>query len=246
MREKLRRQRLKESLSTLTDSKRKQLVDNIRSKCRDRVKKFREKKQLIQSDPKITSSGHTKLSNIVQENRNLAECKSVQFQNSYNTKSALAKATSKLRVMLPRSPSKRKAIIARLLNSLDDDTREEVSLNKTKMKKGGRKGIASKLSEEIIHFYERDDISRMSPNTKDARFYRNPTTGESEMKQKRYLVLTLKQAYEKFAMENAGEFRLKQCFPTRFFIKFQDRFHFDCGLVHAKRRFFLICRKIPR
>lgn len=206
-REKFRRQRVKESLNKLSESKRKKLVDNSRSKCRERVRKFREKSKQANQQILTTESGNEKPSKSAQ--KNIFSSQREFLQSSYKTEGALAKATTKLRKAvrksLPKSPSKQDAVLEKYFNSLDPKIREKIVQNKTKLNKGGKKGIGKELSEEINQFYERDDVSRVSANTKDARFYKNHTTGEKEMKQKRFLLLTLEQAYNKFLVENAGK-----------------------------------------
>lgn len=199
--EKSRRQRVKESLKKMTECKQKKFVENTRLRCLERVRKHRAKAKQLNPPQEKTSSGDDKLSQL--NNSVLHQLQGVQ--SSYKTESAKAKATTKFRKGLPNSPSKQKAVIENFFNSLDDDTREEILFKKKKMNKGGKKGIGTELSEQIKQFYDRDDVSRMSPNTKDSRFYRNPTTGEKELKQKRYLILTLQQAYDKFLIENSGE-----------------------------------------
>lgn len=205
--EKLRRQQVKESLNKLSESKRKKLVENARSKCRERVRKFREKSKQANQQIQTTESRTNIPANPVQTK--LFSSQRAFLQSSYKTEGALAKATTKLskavRKSLPKSPSKQDAVLEKFVNSLDDKIREKIINNKTKLNKGGKKGIDKELSEDINQFYERDDVSRVSANTKDARFYKNHTTGEKEMKQKRFLVLTLEQAYNKFLVENAGK-----------------------------------------
>lgn len=191
-------------MTKMTESKRTQVVTETRLKCRERVRKFREKKKQQPGNIELQSSVNEK-----PEKQKSYQHRSVHLKTSYKTDSALAKATTKLRKVLPSSPSKQKAVIAKLLHSFNDDVRDEIILNKTILKKGGEQSIDSDLFEEITRFYERDDISRMSPNTKDSRYYRNSKTGEKELKQKRYLVVTLKQAYDRFLIEHAGEFRPK-------------------------------------
>lgn len=197
---------MKESLTKLTVSRRKQLVSDARLKCLERVKKFREKKKQTQSQQDIKLPDPV-IPPLKEELPKSSKRKSVQFQHSYKTEASLAKAFTKQRKILPKSPGKQKAVIGKLFYSLDEGAQQEIINNKTKLIKGGKKGIDSELMEKILYFYERDDVSRMSPNAKDSRFYYHPATGEKVIKQKRHLVVTLKQAHDKFLIENAGEYR---------------------------------------
>lgn len=130
--------------------------------------------------------------------------KSIDFPHSYKTQSALSKAVAKTRKTLPSSPSKRKAVLARLLRSFsEEDQRDIIGNTKSKGIKTN-KGLSSTLVKEIRLFYERDDISRISPNVKDLRKFENPDTGEMEAKQIRYLSYKLSEVYLQFLDDVKG------------------------------------------
>lgn len=65
------------------------------------------------------------------------------------------------------------------------------------------------LSQDLINkvqaFYERDDISRMSPNVKHSRKFLNPATGKKEIRQLRHLMFRLSEVYNLFIAENMVE-----------------------------------------
>lgn len=213
--EKLRRQRLKYSLAKLPERKRNKLVAEDRLKSRERVKKCREKKREAELHAGVAQdiepSKSISSASIKPEALKLSSGTSVRFQNSYRTEGALVKAASKVRKMIPSSPSKKKAVIAKLFYSLNDDDQKEIIQNKTSLNKGGAKGIDSTLKQQILEFYEKDDVSRMSPNVKDTKYFRNPTTGEKELKQKRHMIVTLQEAYDAFKEDNSGEVFFVKC-----------------------------------
>ncbi len=209
--EKLRRQRVKESLNKMTKSKAKKFIDTARLKCLDRVRKHREKAKQMNSLSERISCGPSKLTSSTPSSARKDQHHQRSVQSHYNTDSALAKATTKFRKGLPKSLGKQMAVIEKFFDSLDDEKRQQILFKKKTMNKGGKKGIGKELSDRITQFYERDDVSRISPNTKDARFYRNASTGEKELRQKRYMILTLQQAYDKFLIENAGEPSVSFC-----------------------------------
>ncbi|KAJ6640217.1 hypothetical protein Bhyg_12967, partial [Pseudolycoriella hygida] len=60
------------------------------------------------------------------------------------------------------------------------------------------KAVSSSVIETVQAFYERDDISRISPNVKDYRKFVNSQTGEKEYKQMRFLTYKLSDVYELF------------------------------------------------
>ncbi len=132
--------------------------------------------------------------------------KSIDFPHSYKTQSALSKAVAKTRKTLPSSPSKRKAVLARLLRSFSEEDQRDI-IGNTKSKGKGiktNKGLSSTLVKDIRLFYERDDISRISPNVKDLRKFENPDTGEMEPKQIRYLNYKLSEVYLQFLDDVKG------------------------------------------
>ncbi len=107
-------------------------------------------------------------------------------QESYRTKSAARKATTKTRKSLPLSSSKRNHILHRIVHSLDS-TDQEIFNKKPVEKRNNGKGLNSELIVAVHKFYEDDEISHMSPNVKDCRFSKNPSTGEKEIVQIRHL-----------------------------------------------------------
>lgn len=207
--EKARRQRLKNSISKLTVSKQNQVLRYNRLKCRERVKKCRTKKKQSSVPSQMINSNKT-INDSNERNGSKSQHTSIQFSHSFKTYGALAKAVTKTRKTLPSSPTKRTAVIAKLVYSLDDKNQLMIFSNKTTMKRGGNSGLSPELIEKIQLFYQRDDVSRMSPNVKDIRNFVDPITGLKELKQTRHLIITLKQAYELFDKESSGE--LDYCF----------------------------------
>lgn len=184
------RQRRKDSLNKMTEKQKKPIVENVRLKSLERVRKHRIKKSMSQPEvPFIVSS---------------SEEPPVR-KKGYKTDGALSKATTKFRKGLPASPTKKLDVIEKFYNSLDGGTLRNLGIDLLKPKRNsGSKGISLMLTEDIIQFYERDDVSRTSPNVKDCRFYLNKQSGKQELKQKRHLVVTLAQAYDKFLIHYAG------------------------------------------
>lgn len=118
-------------------------------------------------------------------------------EKAYRTAGALSKALAKLKRALPSTSAKKKEVLSKLLRTFDDKERMEIVENKPVTVKPAR-GISQSVIEMVQSFYERDDISRMSPNTKDCRKFVNPATGCKEMKQIRYLTYKLDDVYNMF------------------------------------------------
>lgn len=118
----------------------------------------------------------------------------------YRTESALNKAVAKTKKALPASPSKVKAVVTKLLHSFDDKDKQYIVHNGHIPKKSS-KGLSSAVISSVIKYYERDDVSRMSPNTKDTRFFKNPANGTKELKTIRHLTRKLDKVYNMFIQE---------------------------------------------
>lgn len=173
-------------------------------KCRERVEKCRAKKKQS-SESQMFNDSSEAIGDSIEQDTSKSQHTSIQFSHSFKTYGALAKAVTKTRKTLPKSPSKKTAVIAKLVYSLDEKNQLIIFNNKTTMKRGGNKGVSAELVDKIELFYQRDDVSRMSPNVKDTRNFVDPKTSQKELKQIRHLVVTLKQAYDLFDKENSGE-----------------------------------------
>lgn len=118
-------------------------------------------------------------------------------EESYKTSSALTKAVAKVKRALPSTSAKKKEVVAKLLLSFDVKDRQEIVSNKA-IEAKPTKGVSSNVVELVQCFYERDDISRMSPNMRDCRKFVDPVTGANEVKQIRYLMHKLSDVYSMF------------------------------------------------
>lgn len=62
--------------------------------------------------------------------------------------------------------------------------------------------IPCNIVQQVVDFYQRDDVSRQAPGIKDKKSVKNPQTGKRESVQKRHLVMTVKEALQIFCREN--------------------------------------------
>lgn len=175
-----------------------------------------QKQPVLASNPPTTENCQNQLlptpsiencnSQLVQRNNQPLVSKYINFQHTYKTQSALSKAVAKTKKSLPSSPSKRKAVVAKLLRAFDDGEQRDVIGDKKSEKKKTNIGLSSTLVKDIKLFYERDDISRISPNVKDVRKFVNSDTGDKEERQIRHLAYKLSEVYLKFLDEFKGMF----------------------------------------
>lgn len=118
-------------------------------------------------------------------------------ETGYKTASARSKAFSKLKRALPSTSAKKKELVSKLLRSFDPDERMEIVHGKPDETKAS-KGTSPSVIEMVQAFYERDEVSRMSPNVKDCRKFINDATGCKEVKQIRHLQHKLEDVYNMF------------------------------------------------
>lgn len=136
---------------------------------------------------------------------------------AFRTNSALYKAIAKAKSALPKTLEKQKAVIIAIFNGLSENTQMKIVLNNSTLKSPTGKFLLYKVSkickilmndytlagkklskqviDEVVAFYERDNVSRMSPNVNDARKFTNISTGKKEVKQIRHLLYPLKEVY---------------------------------------------------
>lgn len=176
-----RRRKAKIGLTKIGKTMRDHIVKEQQRKCRERVAKHRQRKN---------------------EN-NLAKfafnIQSTATDDAYNTPSAESKALAKIIRAFPSTSGKKKILLSKLFHSLDESVQLEIVLHKNSFKRPV-KAISQDLAVQVRSFYERDDISRVSPNAKDVRYF-DGQCGKKELKQIRHLMYRLSEVYALFIAE---------------------------------------------
>lgn len=129
---------------------------------------------------------------------------------SYKTSSALSKAVGKIRKSMPKTVRKTKQAVGKYLKSLEPTDLHDIMVDVGTIKPKKSRGLSSSDIDLVQSFYERDDISRMSPNVKDCRKFVDPISGAKEYKQLRFLMYKLVDVYDMFdkhVQEGKTEFR---------------------------------------
>lgn len=175
-------------------------MEEERVKNRKRVQKHRQAKK--NGTENVTAVDINRNENA---NRQPLSKTAFDFAHSYKTTSAIRKAYTKTNKTLPPSPSKRKVIVTKLYRSFEEEDRRDMYGDNRPIVKERQSGFSPSLIGAIENFYERDDISRISPNVKDVKSFRNPSTGEKELRQLRHLLFTLEEVYKKFVDEYKRE-----------------------------------------
>ena len=103
----------------------------------------------------------------------------------YKNSSSIGKAVERAREALPKSPTKRKAVIRRLAVG-NEPTQHEVD---TESKYAPEHKVPADVSDAVKKFYEQPDTSWMSPGKKDLVIIK---TGKRKDKvQKSFLIMTI-------------------------------------------------------
>lgn len=180
--------------------------ENLREKWKnDKQQQRQRKKNQLQNDdenmienelPKTNSDGST-----------------------FNTKSALYKAMSKVESALPKDQGKAEEVLRGVLK------RRNVEENEPKIPKKIIKRGYEKLSSTIVEFFECDEISKQLPGMKDC------VSSNGEKAQKRIMMMSMEQALgvfkEMFPEQNCSYSKLCKERPKHV-IKFMEIKHETC------------------
>lgn len=164
------REKKKADEKNMSVTLRKRLEDERRDAVRERVRLCRERKRLAQGEMFSQNSE----------------------SNGYESKQSLGKAVSKVTRALPQSPRKRETEIRKIvaLNKISGASVQNSTMSKND----------SALDKAIREFYEKDDISRVSPKMRDVKQFRNEN-GEKILLPTRHMLLTLKECFARFRDE---------------------------------------------
>lgn len=110
---------------------------------------------------------------------------------------------------LPSSPSKKKAVLSKLISSLPENEQKDIFNFVSHKEIGQKPEFKSLICKEIEEFFTRDDISRVSPKTRDTKEYADLNSGEMVLLPLRHMVLTLKEAHAVFCEERRQEVKCK-------------------------------------
>lgn len=143
-----------------------------RLKVRDRVRACREKKKL---------------------NKNNVVCDSPM--GSYKCINTFAKAVKKVKNSLPETPLNKAAVIKKVIS---DVLGQDYNIKSTGYFKNKGPRLTMEGQKATKDFFYRDDVSRQAPGRKDFKTVRDPDTGVKSKKQKRTMVMTIREAFAYF------------------------------------------------
>ncbi|XP_067634704.1 uncharacterized protein [Eurosta solidaginis] len=163
------------------------VLEKRRENIRQRVQKFREKMR----------TGEKRSRSVLSDTQ----------LTGYNCSQTFGKAVRKAERALPQSPTKRKAVLTKIFSNVREANKMdmETSILPPQPQKKIHQNILM-LKKAIIAFYERDDISRVSPRVRDVKEYLSES-GEKILLPTRHMVLSCREACALFNEEqgNSGK-----------------------------------------
>lgn len=185
--EKCRLDRIKNGLELLPKAVREKTKRLNRAYNRKKVAECRQRKKIANANPDTRLSESTHSKQTVESHTN---------SGPYKTDSALSKAAAKLKRALPSTSEKKVAVVRKFLRCFSETEYQQIVC--VEKKPTSKRGIKPDVIDIVKSFYHRDDISRISPNVRDCRKFKDPITGMKELKQIRYLMYRLSDVYSLF------------------------------------------------
>lgn len=176
----------------------------FKQKERDRIAKYRKEKSANNQPVQERQSKPT----TKEQKRKWAETKRLQRERKsfkitipnqtplYKSKQSLFKAVNRVRQSLPQNDDRKKLVLKELFSQYYPEASK--MLNKSISQKTNI--LKQNLRKEINHqharnFYSRSDISYEAPGKSDVMFIKNANK-QKELRQKRYMVMTVGEAYD--------------------------------------------------
>ena len=122
-------------------------------------------------------------------------------KSTYKSVQSLAKAVNRTERALPVSPRRNKEIIRQLAVKHGVITK---SLAPLKSSKAHGNGLPDSTINNVVKFYQLDEINSTAPGKKDVFIIRS-SDGTKATIQKRYLVMTVREVYEQFKLSYPNE-----------------------------------------
>lgn len=169
--DKLRKRKVREKeKNELTKDKK--LLAEKRQKDKERQRLYREKKKVIQNGDQSELG-------------------------SYKSPRTLGKAVKRIKNSLPNSPTKKVAIIRKLVR---ENLSSELKKDIFNAKKTGPRKIQSDCLKRVNEFLQCNEISRQAPGKRNVKSVKDPVTGKRSLYQLRHMVMGIGEAYEEYKL----------------------------------------------
>lgn len=190
-----RRQKLKEEgkYEEYKENQRQQMK-KVRDKKKEEISKLKKRRQeAIRLEERRKTRERVAKHRLLKKERQRSQASPCV---TYKSACSSGKAIKRAKKALPKSPRK-KAYVVRKLFELIPGTKD---INETK-KHTNSLALSSETVDKVIEFYERDDISRMSPGLKDVTTVKR-IDGSKHKLQTRHLFSSIRETHALFCDEN--------------------------------------------
>lgn len=200
------RQRSHQTLAELSASKRVRVPKYCEEKRQPDRTGTSKMKQRISSSCVVTRKKTKKRPTVEVQPSPLASSSNEttsDWQSAFETEEEYNEALEKAERALPKSPGKRKQVLAALFYEMDEQSQKEMIQSfELKIR---QERVVSTLVEKVEQFYERDSISRLASQVDDLMTFTCRSASLIDLVRTRYLFHSLKKAYTLFIGDNAGE-----------------------------------------
>lgn len=180
--------------------KERERIKSIRSKEKDLLKgrpDILENKRKVETLRKQKQRERKRLAKL-EENSNSPDLGLPVELGSYKRPQSLGKAVNRVKKLLPDSPSKKQAVVRKLLS-------EFPNLMFTTNPRQPKSKLSDEVKQTVKDFYNRDDISYQAPGKRDTKSIKDPVTNKRINVQKRFLVMSVKEAYQQYINETGNQ-----------------------------------------
>ncbi|XP_071826403.1 uncharacterized protein [Apostichopus japonicus] len=178
--------------------------DHFRERHRNEAQKSRAKQKHLENTLSSTMKKIQQEARRVATRRRVAayrerrKTKEAMKKLPFSSAQAYAKATARVRDRLPETPHRRKTVCRNLCRSeLGDDIHPSTTTTAATPPTTNPRGLSDETVEVIQQFYQRDDISRQTPDRKDV-VNIWPKEGGQIKKQMRHLTSSIMETFALF------------------------------------------------
>lgn len=120
----------------------------------------------------------------------------------YKTKQSFFKAVNRVRRQLPKDNERKKVVLRELLKEFDPSTHQIIARIAANYRRSNvLREKQNSLCKKIESFYSSDEISYQTPGVSDVMVVKN-ANGKRATLQKRYVCMTLKEAYQEYRKDH--------------------------------------------
>lgn len=152
----------------------------------------------MKNNPELEVKHRKQNSSRQEKYRNRLGIAEENIKMGYSCKQTLGKALKKVENNFPDNEDKKKTIVTELVKNILPDFSLVPKIPTHS---------SSLIAKKVRNFLERDDISRQTAGKRDYISIKNAVTGQRQHFQKRFMVMTVGEAYSIFIEENSEDIK---------------------------------------